>query len=90
MVTMNCSAVGHGTIKYRWERYLADTNEWITLPTDLQTDVANLSIYTIKNLNKDNDGVYHCGASNIGGISYSKNMTINVYGKEGICWCMIL
>jgi len=81
-VKMNCSAVGHGTIKYQWERYLNETNEWATLPTDQQNDIANISMYTIRNLNKNNDGIYRCGASNIDGISYSKNTTITVYGKE--------
>ena len=78
---MSCSAVGHGTIKYQWERYLINTNEWTILPTDQQSDIANISIYTIEDLNKGNDGVYHCGASNIDGISYSMNTTITVYGK---------
>ena len=79
---MSCSAVGHGTIKYQWERYLSSTNEWTTLPTDQQNDIVNISMYTIENLNKDNDGVYRCGASNVDGISYSINTTITVYGKE--------
>ena len=81
-VTMSCSAVGHGTIKYQWERYLTSTNEWTILPTDQQNDIVNISMYTIENLNKDNDGVYRCGASNVDGISYSINTTIAVYGKE--------
>jgi len=84
MVVMSCSAVGHGAIKYQWERYLVDTTEWTTLPTGQQSDIANISIYTIENLSKENDGVYRCGASNIDGISYSINTTINVYGKEDI------
>ncbi|XP_065894569.1 hemicentin-1-like [Dysidea avara] len=83
-VTMSCSAVGHGTIKYQWERYLINTNEWTILPTDQQSDIANISIYTIEDLNKGNDGVYHCGASNIDGISYSMNTTITVYGPPSI------
>ena len=81
-VSMSCSAVGHGTIKYHWERYLTNSNEWVALPTDLQTDTANMSIYTIKTLNKDNDGVYRCAASNIDGFSYSPNTTITVYGEN--------
>ena len=79
---MSCSAVGHGTIKYQWERYLTSSNEWIVLPTNQQSDIFNISIYTIENLRKENDGIYRCGASNIDGISYSVNATINVYGKE--------
>ena len=83
---MSCSAVGHGTIKYQWERYLINTNEWTTLPTDQQLDIANSSVYTIENLNRDNDGVYRCGASNVDGISYSMNTTITVYGKDDISY----
>jgi len=84
MVTLSCSAVGHGTIKYQWERYLTSSSEWTILPTDQQSDIVNISIYTIESLSKDNDGVYRCGASNIDGISYSINTTINVYGKDDI------
>ena len=88
MVVMSCSAVGHGTIKYQWERYLVDTNEWTTLPTGQQSDTVNISIYTLENLNKESDGVYRCGASNIDGNSYSENATIDVYGKEDIHVCV--
>ena len=88
MVVMSCSAVGHGTIKYRWERYLVDANEWTTLPTGQQSDTVNISIYTLENLNKESDGVYRCGASNIDGNSYSENATIDVYGKEDIHVCV--
>ena len=86
MVTLSCSAVGYGAIKYQWERYLTNSSEWIILPTDQQSDLVNISIYAIENLHKDDDGVYRCGASNIDGISYSINTTINVYGKENISW----
>jgi len=84
VLRLSCSAVGHGIIKYQWERYLTSTNEWTTLSTDQQNDIVNISMYTIENLNKGNNGVYCCGASNVDGISYSINTTITVYGKENV------
>ena len=80
-VDMNCSAIGHSTIMYHWQKYNTNSSEWTSLPTDQQIDTSKMSTYRINMLAKSDDGIYRCVATNIDGSGYSKNVTITVYGK---------
>ena len=80
-VEMNCSAIGHSRISYHWERYNFNNSEWSSLVKDRQTDINDVSIYTLTNTTKNDEGMYRCAATNIDGSGYSNNATIVVYGK---------
>ena len=80
-VVMNCSAVGHSRISYHWERYNFNNSEWSSLTKDQQTDINDVSVYTLTNITKNDEGMYRCAATNVDGIGYSNNVTITVYGK---------
>ena len=77
---MNCSAIGHSTIMYHWEKYNTNRSEWTALATDQQINTNGISTYRINMLTKRDDGIYRCAATNIDGSGYSKNVTITVYG----------
>lgn len=81
-VDMNCSAVGHSTIMYHWEKYNANYSEWSSLPTNQQTDINKTSTYRLRMLTKSDDGMYRCVATNIDGSGYSQRVTITVYGMS--------
>jgi len=80
-VEMNCSAVGHSTIHYHWEKYNTDENNWQALSGNQQTDINNMSTYRIYLLTENDDGLYRCVATNIDGSCYSDIVTIRVYGR---------
>ena len=77
---MNCSAIGHSTIMYHWEKYDANSSEWNSLSTNQQTVTNGISTYRLTMLKKSDDGVYRCVATNIDGSGYSNRVTITVYG----------
>ena len=79
-IDMNCSAVGHSTLMYHWEKYNANSSEWSSLPTNQQSYSSGISTYRLKTLKKSDDGIYRCAATNIDGSGYSKTTTITVYG----------
>ncbi|KAM9385597.1 CXADR-like membrane protein [Pholidichthys leucotaenia] len=64
-VKMSCkSADGSDPIHYKWERLL-DKGKYIgKLPALALIDLKNPEIVTLRNLTKDNTGVYKCTASN--------------------------
>ncbi|XP_037605490.1 CXADR-like membrane protein [Sebastes umbrosus] len=64
-VKMSCkSADGSDPMRYKWERVL-DKGKYIgKLPSLALIDLKNPEIVTLKNLTKDNTGVYKCTASN--------------------------
>ena len=77
---MNCSAIGHSTIMYHWEKYDANSSDWNPLPTNQQTVTNGVSTYRLTMLKKSDDGIYRCIATNIDGSGYSNRVTITVYG----------
>ena len=79
-VNINCSGIGHSGLSYHWERYNFDNNEWSSLTKDQQSFINNVSIYTLTNITENDEGMYHCAATNIDGSGYSNNATITVYG----------
>ena len=81
-IDMNCSAIGHSTIMYHWEKYNANSSEWSALPRNQQIDTSDISTYRLQMLTKEDDGVYRCVATNIDGSGYSKSATITVYGMH--------
>ena len=83
-VDMNCSAIGHSTIMYHWEKYNTISSEWVKLPTDQQMYTDGISTYRLAMLTKNDDGLYQCVATNIDGSAYSNNVTITVYGAYNI------
>ena len=79
-VEMNCSAIGHSRISYHWERHNFNNSEWSSLTKDRQTDINDVSTYTLIKITKNDEGMYRCVATNIDGSGYSNNATITVYG----------
>ena len=79
-VEMSCSAIGHSRISYHWERYNFNNSQWSSLTKDGQTDVDDVSTYTLTNIVTNDEGIYRCAATNIDGSGYSNNATITVYG----------
>ena len=88
-VEMNCSAIGHSRISYHWERYNFNNSEWSSLIKDQQSDINDVTLYTLTNITKTDEGMYRCVATNIDGSGYSNNATIIVYGKYAITYIII-
>ena len=82
---MNCSAIGHSTISYQWEKYNSNENNWQTIPKNQQIDIDNISTYRINILTENDNGKYRCVALNIDGSGYSESAIITVYGTY-ICF----
>ena len=56
-VEMSCSAIGHSGISYHWERYNFNNSQWSSLTKDGQTDVDDVSTYTLANIVTNDEGI---------------------------------
>ncbi|XP_028278045.1 CXADR-like membrane protein [Parambassis ranga] len=85
-VKMSCkSADGSDPIHYKWERVL-DKGKYIgKLPPLALLDLKNPEIVTLRNLTKDNTGVYKCTASNdVGEESCTLEVTMHYIRGMGV------
>ena len=75
---LRCSANGTGPIHYQWEKYQSSNDSWI-IPTHR---VVNSATPTLKFsiISEEDEGIYHCVATNDDGSVASNNATITVYG----------
>jgi len=71
---LECLATGKGPIWYKWEKYQSSSNSWIKA-VNITSPKLIFSVIT-----DEDEGVYHCIASNYYGSVTSSNATIALYG----------
>ena len=79
---MNCLASGQGTVQYKWEKYLSYSNSWIRPSHRVVNITSSKLIFSM--ITEEDEGVYHCVATNDDGSVVSNNATITVYGELNI------
>ena len=72
-------ATGIGPIHYQWEKYDSYTNSWI--PPSSRAENVTSSNLTFSVITEEDQGLYHCIASNDDGNVLSHHVNITVYGK---------
>jgi len=80
VTAMSCSAIGMGSIHYKWEKYHSVSNSWIN-PSYRVVNI-NSSNLKFSAITKDDEGIYRCIVTNDDGSIRSNNATVFVYGKS--------
>lgn len=73
-----CLATGMGTIHYVWEKYFPLNNSWIR-PSDRVVNVTSRRL-EFSVITEEDEGVYHCVATNEDDMVVSSSSNIIVYG----------
>ena len=76
---LECSATGIGHIQYKWERYQSSNNSWIR-PSHRAVNII-LPKLIFSSIAEEDEGVYHCVATNNDGSVVSSSAILFVYGK---------
>jgi len=84
---LECLATGIGCIQYKWEKYQSSSNSWIRPSHRVANITSPKLIFSV--ITEDDEGVYHCTATNHDGSVISDNATITVYGKLN-CYTVVL
>ena len=72
-------ATGVGHVYYLWQKYNTITDEWAPLPSRAINDTSPYLNFTI--ITEEDQGIYHCIATNYDGSVLSDNATITVFGR---------
>jgi len=80
VTAMSCSAIGIGSIYYKWEKCHSFSNSWIN-PSHRVVNI-NSSDLKFSTITKVNEGIYRCIVTNDDGSVKSNNATVFVYGKS--------
>jgi len=77
-IFLNCSAHdnGEGGVKYKWEKYHPSDDRWIRPAKRHKLPILRFNV-----ISEEDEGVYHCVATNDDGITVSDNATVTVYGE---------
>ena len=73
-------ATAIGPIYYQWKRYDPLTNRWIS-PSSRAENITSPNL-TFSVITEEDQGLYHCIASNDDGSVLSHGANITVYGKH--------
>ena len=73
------AATAVGPIHYQWQKYDPYTNSWIS-PSNRADNITSPNL-TFNVITEEDEGLYHCIASNDDGNVLSHNASITVYGK---------
>ena len=73
-----CLATGVGSIHYLWEKYYPLNSSWIK-PSDRVVNVTSRHL-VFSVITEEDEGVYHCVATNEDDIVVSTSSNIIVYG----------
>ena len=79
MASVECLASAIGKIHYQWEKYFLTNDSWITQSNKAINFTSPKLIFIA--ITEEDEGIYHCIASNNDGSKISNNATITVYGK---------
>ena len=82
VIVMTCSAMGMGSIYYRWEKYNATSNSWIS-PSHRAVNIASSDL-KFSVVREEFESVYRCIVTNDDGSVTSDNATVRVYGEYSI------
>ena len=74
-----CTATGLGPIHYRWEKYQPSDGSWIRPSNRVVNITSPKLVFSVTK--EEDEGVYHCIATNDDGSVVSDNATITVYGR---------
>jgi len=77
-ISIECSAHDYGLdhVRYKWEKYHPSVDRWIRLSFRVTSPKLIFRVIT-----EEDEGVYHCTATNNDGSVVSENATITVYGE---------
>ena len=80
-ISLNCSAhdYGLGNVQYKWEKYQPSDDSWIN-PSVRHNGIKSPKL-TFGVITEEDEGVYHCVATNDDGSVVSDNATVTVYGE---------
>ena len=80
-IPLHCSAYdyGVGNLKYKWEMYQSSSSSWIKPSHRAMNIMSSELIFSV--ITEDDEGVYHCIATNYDGSVVSNNATVTVYGE---------
>ena len=76
---LQCLATGMGLIHYQWEKYQPSDGSWIKPSNRVVNITSPQLIFSV--IREEDEGVYHCIATNDDGSVVSDNATITVYGE---------
>lgn len=74
-----CLATGIGKIHYQWEKYNPINNSWIK-PSNRVVDVTSRHL-VFSVIKEEDEGIYHCVATNDDDMVASSSSNIVVYGQ---------
>ena len=77
---LECFAAGIGHIQYKWEKYQSSSNSWIRPSHRVVNITSPKLIFSV--ITEEDEGIYHCIATNHVGSVVSKSANITVYGKS--------
>ena len=80
---LECFATGIGHIQYKWEKYQSSSNSWIRPFHRAVNVISPKLMFSV--ITEEDEGVYHCIATNRDGSVVSNSATITVYGKSSFC-----
>ena len=77
-----CLATGMPPILYQWEKYQSVDHSWIK-PSQRAENITTHSL-VFNGITEEDEGIYHCIATNNDGSIISDNASITVYGRKSI------
>ena len=80
VLTLWTVATGALPIYYQWQKYDPLSNNWIS-PSTRAENVTSPNL-TFSVITEEDEGLYHCIASNVDGNVFSDYANITVYGKK--------
>jgi len=80
-VFLECSAhdYGVGSTQYRWEKYQPSSNTWMTPSQRDKQFILPKLVFDV--IGEEDQGLYHCVATNNDGSVISKDANVTVYGE---------
>ena len=78
-LTLWIDATGIGPVYYQWQKYDTFSNSWVA-PSSRAENIASSNL-TFNLITEEDEGLYHCIASNDDGSVVSDVAKITVYGK---------
>ena len=79
ILALSIAATGIGPIYYQWQKYDTFSNSWVA-PSSRAENITSPNL-TFNLITEEDQGLYHCIASNDDGSAISDDANVTVYGK---------